>query len=296
MDYYYLKINAHEQTIKDWFEGRNQLEKPAAVIFFGMTHVDDLLQQQDIHQAPGFCKAGLKQNRPHILIINVSSGYLWIVHPISKVEEIRDDGHDIWKVMRVNVLFKKRLNEIPPTLASITSNQFLIKGTFRKITDLGSIKAIEMVTKKCLSPVHHDETNLTPKNLFECLSSVELETLIARIFEAEGCFVPAYRGGYMKDIDIFAKNLGDDDMNFEGVTIRGKSTISIQVKSRIKSNYTPIADYLITLGVNQAGNVLNEVWIANMVRRYRGVQDWLKLSLDWLPPEYLDRYREILGR
>ena len=37
------------------------------------------------------------------------------------------------------------------------------------------------------------------------LSSVQLETLVVKIFEKNGAFIPAWRGGTLKDIDIIAK-------------------------------------------------------------------------------------------
>ena len=44
-------------------------------------------------------------------------------------------------------------------------------------------------------PIEHLESaNCNPEQLLDCLSSVELETLVAKIFEAAGCFVPAHRG------------------------------------------------------------------------------------------------------
>ncbi len=69
MKYYFLKIGEGNKLAKDWLSGHNPLNKPAAVIFYGMTKVNDLLKEEGTQQAPGFCKAGQPQNRKKKLLL-----------------------------------------------------------------------------------------------------------------------------------------------------------------------------------------------------------------------------------
>jgi hypothetical protein len=55
-------------------------------------------------------------------------------------------------------------------------------------------------------------TGITPEvdsfeHYLRCLSSMEFETLIAKIFEEQGYFVPAYRGGTLRRYDLFAAKM-----------------------------------------------------------------------------------------
>jgi hypothetical protein len=290
MHYYYLKIGKGNKLAKDWLEGKNPLGKPAAVIFFGPTHVTDLLQKETTEQAPGFCKAGLPENRENILAVVISGGYLWIVQPASKVTELKEEEGDIWKVMELKVLKHKSLNEVPPVLASIGSNRYLSSGTFREIKSLGNIKAIKVVLGRSLSKKHYATKNLDNLHLLECLSSVELETLIAKIFEAAGCFVPAYRGGYMKDIDLFATNDTSKRLDLAGLRIDKGQTISVQVKTNANGDIRTTANYLISLDANRDNQVFNADWMIDQAKTFPKVSSWLARSLGWLPKEYLKHF------
>jgi hypothetical protein len=291
MRYYYLKIGKSNELAIEWLKGNNPLNKSAAVIFFGKTKVKDLLKKEGTEQAEGFCKAGLAENRNKINAIVIADGTLWIIKPKSNVSEVKRDEKDIWKAMEVKILKKKSLNNIPPILASIGSNRYLSGGTFREIKSFGNIKAIQVVKNGNLSKNQYYKKNLTYLRLLECLSSVELETLIAKIFECSGCFVPAYRGGYMKDIDIFATNETTKIINLDGIIIKRKETISIQVKSNLGNFKNSIANYCIALNTKNNSDVFNEDWIINQLKQYPNVKEWLLKSLSWLPKSFLDYYK-----
>jgi hypothetical protein len=114
-------------------------------------------------------------------------------------------------------------------LAGINSNAYIGRGTFREITHIGNIYAI-CATLRIPYP-NLDTSKTYFQKLLGCLSSVELETLTAKIFEANGCFVPAYRGGTIKDIDLFIHNHSNNSIDLDGLILPSNSRKTIQVKS-----------------------------------------------------------------
>jgi hypothetical protein len=79
------------------------------------------------------------------------------------------------------------------------------------------------------------------------LSSVQFETLIAKLFEEQGCFVPAYRGGATQGIDIIAFNDSENEITVGHIGVPPGSPISIQVKRRTSLEKPPPGcDYLIS--------------------------------------------------
>lgn len=291
MKYYYLKIGKSNKLAKEWLEGKNPLNKPAAVIFFGTKKVKDLLREEGTEQAVGFCKAGLPQNRKKVVALVISDGELWLLRPKGEVREVKKDSKSIWKAMEVKIIKKVRLNYVPPILASIGSNRYLSGGTFREIKPLGNIKAIKTLLNGTLSKKHYYKKYLTSLHLLECLSSVELETLIAKLFESVGCFVPAYRGGYMKDIDIFATNETNKKINLDGILLEPSKTISIQVKTKLGRNTNSIADYFIALDAMNKENIYNADWLLNQVKKNPVVFNWFSKSVSWLPANYLAHFK-----
>src|SRR5207247_1001715 len=102
----------------------------------------------------------------------------------------------------VHVLAHRNAKDVPLVLASITANQFYTRGTFRRINDWGNYKAIDCAVGKRFQGDHwepdlcavgkrfqgdHWEPDQQgPAQILECLSSVELETLVAKLLEAHG--------------------------------------------------------------------------------------------------------------
>jgi hypothetical protein len=135
---------------------------------------------------------------------------------------------------------------------------------------------------------HLKPEEYNPARLLECLSSVELETLVAKTFEAAGCFVPAYRGGYVRDVDLFAFNDQIAEIKLDGLSIPPQSGISIQVKGRTKMKDCPESvDCLIGFSVSKSPKCFDEEWLLNQVKSFPSVVDWLRRSLNWLPSKFV---------
>ena len=167
----------------------------------------------------------------------------------------------------------------------MTANRYYYSGTFREIKDAGNLNALQYVTNRPIS------TPAAPSlvNILECLSSFELETLVAKLLEEAGCFVPAYRGGNMKGADLFAYNDTNSVINLAGLNIPyGKKGVSIQVKRSNKKLSNPPAgvDYLVGIKVKPGLNNFDHMWFLNSLNMHSATKNWLKRSLNWLPQTY----------
>jgi hypothetical protein len=297
MKYYNLKIGRSNQLADDWLAGNNPIGKPAAVIFFGKCTVQDIIGGKTGKQAKDFYVSSLPENRDRRLISVIERGKGWIVKPAGDIEEVDpqqigiDDQVNIWKIIPVSIESKFSLKNVPHILAGINSNAYLGRGTYREIPYWGNIKAIHYVLGLPFPDEHLWTGNCTPKHLLECLSSLELETLIAKILEAAGCFVSAYRGGFIPDIDLFARNTSSDKINLDGFEIPPNERFSVQVKglNRVKK-VADSADYFIGLEVPPSDKSFDAIWIYKQVIRFPLVTKWLRESLSWLPVEFMQKY------
>jgi len=291
MQCYYLKIGKSNSLATDWLAGKNPLKCPAAVIFFGPRPIKDLHNNSQVND---FYLSSLPEERDNTIMVTIGNGKAWFLKPAGEIVELvpppdaTQSLDSLWKMMPVEVISEQELSKVPPVLAGINANAFLSRGTYRKITNWGNLKAIYCSLQKPLPDEHLKMENCNALRLFECLSSVEPETLIAKIFEAAGCFVPAYRGGYVRDVDLFVHNDKDEGINLGSLIIPAHKGLSIQVKGRTWLQECPRGvDCLIGFGVPQAPNCFDEEWLLTQVRCFPKVNTWLNRSLDWLPQEFL---------
>ncbi len=145
-------------------------------------------------------------------------------------------------------------------------------GVFQAINYLQSGKKIEVSKDK----------------LIELLSPYELETLMFLILKNKGLFVPAWRGGTQKGIDIIARNLTKKQIKISRVTFepedKPENSRTFQVKRKVKecnkdANWTVAAEYY---GNNP--NVLDANWLLEQIKseKQQETRKWLIDSLDWV--------------
>lgn len=299
MRFFNHKIGEKNYLAERMLSGANELMIPACVIFYGTITIEQILSKDNNNQqARDFIQCGYYENQDNSIIIVIHDGNCWFVKPINPAFEHssiieNSKNNDLWKILPVKILKKIPTGEIPPILAGINSNAFLGRGTFREITQIGNVYAICVILG---IPFPKKEMNETYSQiLFECLSSVELETLVAKLFEENGCFVPAYRGGTIKDIDLFIHNHSNDLINMGGLILPPKSKKSIQVKGQGKLKTCPKAvDYLITFDVPNSVNCFNNLWLMQQIIKAPKTHAWLLESLDWLGKEFLCNTNNIL--
>jgi hypothetical protein len=295
MRWYYMKVEKGGKGTNKWLSGDNPLKRPALPIFYGRCSIADLRAGKCKQQEKDFYESSLPENRAFRVITVVFDGFVWFLRPAGNLEEY-DPGaelRDTYKMMPVDVILPKiRLADVPPVLAGINANAYLSRGTFREMRNCwGNIKAVECALGHPLPHKHLAQENCTAPRLFECLSSVELETLVAKLFEAAGCFVPAYRGGCVKDVDLFVHNESGGIIKLGKLVLAPEKRLTIQVKGRNHLKKCPSeVDCLIGLDAPNLPNCYDGDWLLSQVKRFPKVIDWLKHSLNWLPPEFLGKY------
>ena len=295
MNYFLLKIGKGNSEAIDWLEGRrpNPFGRPGAVIYFDNLTEADYRAGKGSSQPRVFFEIGADQkswNETRMVV--VCEGVVWVLKPAGEVifmPEIDrpDKTRCTPKAMPVDVLARCPMKDVPPVLACIGVNQFYVRGTFRRINHWGNFKAIDQTVGAPCTGEHWDLAKQGPTQLLECLGSVEFETLIAKLLEARGFFVPAYRGGVIQHIDLFAHNDTDADLDLEGLKILARQAASIQVKTWSNGKAkTEAVDYLIGFDVKGAGT-FNSEWVLKQVLDCHSAAAWLKRSLNWLPRELL---------
>lgn len=296
-NWFYLKMGKQSSDL-------HQLDapKPTAAIYFGRSRVKDLLKGKgDDKQAVQFCQCAEADQREDTRMVVMAGDDVWILKPAGSVyeEEPIPRKGGIRKIMPVKILCRNQMIEVPPVLAGIRSNKFLGFGTFRPITNWGNIKALHSMLGIPIPLEHLDKSNCDACQLLECLGSIELETLVAKVFEAAGCFVPAYRGGTLIKADVFAENKSAKAIELDGVVVPAKKTISIQVKGWSDEHRSSEIHYMFRLPNRRLigkGEISAE-WLLQVLNSRRKdpafeqVRFWLRFSLKrWLPKEFLKHY------
>lgn len=204
------------------------------------------------------------------------------------------DKEDQAKGFKIELLKKCDIIECPLVLANIKANLGLALGTFKELKEpehSGNIRAIEY----CLSGEKATITKF-PEYL-KCLSSVELETLIAKILEEKELFIFAYRGGFIKNFDLICQNFGKNPIELRGNEILPGEKKSIQVKLTLKNtDYKPYeenhVDFYFCINSDlkrEEKNVFEAKDIEKLLDKTS--YDWLKKSLYWA--EFLNSHNML---
>jgi hypothetical protein len=294
--WYYLKMG--QQSSDLW---RLDAPQPTAAIYFGRSRVKKLVVGTGDRQAVAFCQCGEPPNRNRTRMVVMAGADIWILKPNGSVyeEEPIPRRGGIVKVMPVKVVARTKMITAPAVLAGLRSNKFLGLGTFRPIGNWGNIKALHSVLGEDLPKEQLLPENCTPPQLIECLGSIELETLLAKLLEAAGCFVPAFRGGNLIAADVFAHNTGARKIDLDGLVVPSRQCVSIQVKGWSDRPKDPSVDYLFRLPNRRdlEKGEFSADWLLGALEKRRGepsfdhVRSWLHLSLArWLPKSFLGQY------
>ena len=111
----------------------------------------------------------------------------------------------------------------------------------------------------------------------ECLSPIEFETFIAKIKEEQGYFVPAYKGGMLKNYDLICIKDGKQE------NIQVKLNLSKQTYNKYKKKDLKI--YCVTKS-NEIKNSEIEIYdwsyIKEILNTVPNTKKWLEQSLGWV--------------
>jgi hypothetical protein len=293
-------------------------EKKMAPIFFGAGRLDsyrkgefgEWVKPQSRPGVSEFIRVGdsKPEARKLMQFVTIDDGSVWIYQPDGEIHEDepitfkRPKSNlsviDIPKVIPIEEIGKFSIAEVPLVLSSMKVNQSFSRGTFREIdrkregSYLGNIAAIQYITGNweqnfCVNPL-------------DCLSSLEFETLIAKIFEEFGCFVPAYKGGFLKDFDLIVK--ADTEFSIENIHLKEGVPFCIQLKLHFEQS--PELEQWISSGNGShiaisldkekdlddlfsnttiRSCVKGRDWIRSTLQRLPITSRWLEQSLHWLP-------------
>lgn len=325
------KIKFFNLNIKHPYEGYNLngqspaefwLNSKRAPIFFGSDSVEkalsgnfsEKLTTKQKNEVLRFLKINedLEEKKYEVHIVTIDSGKVWVYRMMGRPKECEKikfkrkhkgamvDQIDWPKYFDIELLLSKPINvsRVPYILASMKANPTFSYSTFTEIGKdekyFGNLAAIQFVTNKW-----QDDFRVDP---LDCLSSVEFETLLAKLFEDKKCFVPAYKGGFFKDIDFFARVPPDFSIN--GMAKPAGEDISVQVKLKIsdvkdqkklsewleksKSHYLISLDSACPLVLKKyadTGNYLMRDWVRESINKSDAVSEWFGESIKWLPKE-----------
>jgi hypothetical protein len=290
MDYFYLKIGKGNKAANEWLAGKNPLNKPAVVIYFDCFEEKDYKSNKACKEAMEFYQRGSEPKASITRMVVIHEGEVLILKPNGHVvflpSELNEEGNPHTpKAMPVEILIRKSMAKAPLVLAGITANRFLSSGTFRRITDHGNLKALDCFSDNLSDGDHWPKSTFTADDLLGCLGSTEMETLVAKCLEELGCFVPAYRGGNLKDIDLLAYNETGRPILFAGISL--KKEVAVQVKRKKgKMKCPPTCDLLVGMEVVGERTVDGPA-LMSQVLKLPQTRNWLKRSLAWLPADHV---------
>lgn len=193
------------------------------------------------------------------------------------------------KIMPVKIIKECKIAEVPHVLATLPTSRHYTQGTCRKIGDGGAIRAIEHVLsdQKIVPEKDHHR-------LIELLSPYELETLVFLILKNAGLFVPTWRGGTQKDIDIIARNLTPDrqikisSSDGPSVIFEPGDGLTFQVKKGDRISNNPDVNFFVIDRDKDAkmdkDKTLDAKWLLEQIKseKQQETKDWLKESLSWV--------------
>lgn len=291
MNFYYLKLGKKNCEAEEWLSHKNKLGSPHAFIYFDNLKEKDYRNKKAKKQALEFYRIGSEKNQENNCFIVIYDGYLNVLKPHGPIKFLRSTWNDQKppkrhrrKVIPVKVLKKIFILDLPLVLAGMPSNQSLARGTFQKITDQGNLLALKLLLED-----DKEEGNtfqpLDACSFFECLSSTELETLVAKCLEELGCFVPAHLGGNLKGIDLLASKETSGEIKFCEHLLKNKTGVQVKRKHGNKT-IDPEVDIYVALDAKEP-NVVNAEKLLEQIKDLPKTKAWLLRSLNWIPKKYL---------
>lgn len=304
MRYFFHKLGYSNSDVGKYLGNARPGQAGRIAIFFGESSIAQCRAGEKGRDALEFCLAGDPPNHTQTRIVIVANREFWVLQPRGQVEEGerfigRDGQPDRIKLMPVTVLVRKPITAVPHLLASMGSNAYWSRGTFREIGRASpgahggapwegwqhqlaiELQLPEADRKMC-------RPNPITGALLLFLSSVELETVVAKVFEEAGCFVPAYRGGTMADVDILAHNDTAREIRIGDRVLAPGSTLAIQVKSWMRDP-PRVVEGVLSVSLNLHPKDKDKGWNASalwqVIETSPKTRAWLQRSLAWHPEE-----------
>ncbi len=288
--FFYAKIGRANELASVYLNGQGEIHQPSIPIYFDCSFDNErAFLDSGCAREQGEWFFECARNPSAKFVIVVHDGEVWIVAPCGPIQFSRSiigykENGGFVKLLPVRVIRRVRLADVPHVLASIGANRYYSSGTFREISAVGNVLAI----KSLLGLPIPTPTNPSIGDAIECLSSVEFETLVARLLEERGFFVPAYRGGMMPGADLFAFNRSTGALSLGDLVVGPGKRVAIQVKLKAGRWTLPRGiDLMICAQRVVNPPTLGSNWLDVLLQDAPSTREWLKTSLDWLPRDFL---------
>lgn len=284
MSYFILNINLNKLSKVDhWMD-----ERKIAPIFYGFATLDNIRNNSE-HKLPKQAYADAKlfvdTFSPSInqtaIIFSIGDQYVYFYKQAGELKEIEKTKENLVKGFQVKLIKRIKISDCPLVLVTIKSNRYISAGTFRKIEGekyYGNINAIDYILNKRKVVVESFDRYL------QCLSSLEFETLVAKYLEELGFFVPAYKGGFIRNYDLFCKNISNKSIVVLSKKVSPNSSLATQVKLRM--NKKIIRKYLDLYFCIWSDvcleNIVDGVKLYNLIKFTPETKQWLEQSLYWV--------------
>jgi hypothetical protein len=229
------------------------------------------------------------------VICNLDNSKFSVCFPYgTMVEDLDASGASTTKSIAVHRT-QFNLAKIPSIILTYKKNFRYSLGTFAEI-DQGQhlelyLAIFSLIGEKNKLFHSYFAANSDRFNLFRSIGSNELETLVAKIFEAYGLFVPAYSGGVIQNVDIIAINDTEHEIDVSGIRIPAQNALTLQVKWQLPTGKDLSgADAYIVLESTQSSrpDIYSEAWLKNalMDKRCTKVREWFLRCIQWVPNEF----------
>ncbi len=290
MNYYILNINYDRESEVDYWLGTRGL----APIFYGhstlsqiRSGVDHEIRPQAYADAKRFVETFETINK-NTVVFSIGDEYVYIYQQKGPLQEKNEKEYenDLIKYFEIDLLKKIKIKYCPLVLASIKANRYIQSGTFRDLNHdryLGNTRALDyLMHEKIIAAPNYAE-------YLQCLSSLELETLIAKYLEEKGFFVPAYKGGFLRNYDLFCRNLGKEDIILGETIIKPKTSISVQIKLNLNREQKKLMERVDLFFCIKSDFEDKKVYDWRYLKTYitpdSNTYKWLKEDLNWVKIE-----------
>lgn len=283
MRYYILNINREGENKVDYWLG----ERGIAPIFYGQTTIDQLrsgkdhnLKLQAYLDAKTFVNTFHETNKDAV-IFSIGEEFIYVFKQKGPLAEIEKCEDDLVKGFKIEIIKKIKINICPLVLTSIKANRKISSGTFKDLSShlyLGNTRALAFLLtgKKVTIPSY--------SQYLQCLSSLEFETLVAKFLEEKGFFVPAYKGGFIKNFDLFCRNLTGRAIELDQRKIQPHEVLSVQIKLNLKKGHLKRAVdiYFCINSESEESNIYDWRYFEKEIVAGSATAKWLETTLDWV--------------
>lgn len=295
MNYYFLKLGAGNENADKQLGAK----QPVAAIYFDGMGQAAYEAGKGASQARLFWERGRKENWADTVMVVIHDGRVLLLQPCGPVrfrEPFQRGRLRLTeKRMPVRNLRDVACKDDPPVLIGLPSSQKHGRRTFTEIDHWGESES----DRRCLGSngvrCCAQRATLAARRTARSPASGMPRQHRTRNSGRQGSGsqrLPRTRlpRRTLKDIDVLAYNDHETEINIGGLKAPARGRVSKQVKTWKNIDRPKAVDYLIGLDVIQGPGAFDADWILARVKEQPAVLAWLRRSLNWLPPAFLELF------